>query len=424
MENIKQYIGRKYQELVLFNEYLASPLMLRPPNSIADIVNCKFRLAAALKAEHALNDWALTETAWARAPVFRSGPFQFAFNYQRADLQVSGPPIYPDLAASGRVVDRGIYTCSAMAALSAILLAVRKISNGVDVLASGGCYSETLELIENFRAGIRVIRGSGKSRTSQSRRAKILLVDSSVTDGSSELLTSDDPQRFKLVLMDATCFWTGSGRIKRLVNRFIDIGLPVLLVRSHTKLDSLGIEYGRLGSIVLAVPKIGESRRRLRWLEQLLKTIPDAVRLTGAAAIPAHFPPFVGSERYADLGARRVAAIQSNSRRLSRWLRENVCEPEQILTFPHALFIAFASKSRLDIEGARGAAGDLCDELSRAGLPARRAGSFGFDFITAEWSFVPPLNRTVVRLSVADLPWPLLERGLPKIERWPFCQLR
>ncbi len=374
MENISQYIERKRQEFVLFDECLTSSLRLRAPNSIADIIRCKFRLAAALKAEHALGDWALTETDWAHAPVFRSGPFQFTFDYQRADLQVSGPPIYPGLAAFGCVVGRGIYTGSAMAALAAILLAMRRISRGVDVVAPEGCYSETRELFKNFGVGIRVVRGSPVGRASQKQKDKILLVDSSIADGSFSFLNSDDPQRYKLVLFDTTCFWSRSGRINRLFNRFIENGLPVLLVRSHTKLDSLGVEYGRLGSIVLAVPRTILSRFHLRWLEQLVKTIFDAVRLTGGAVTPAHFPPFVGSEHYAELGSRRVAAIQSNTRRLSRWLRERVPESARIHNVPHALFIAFALKAGLNPERARAAAGDLCDELSRVGLPARRAG--------------------------------------------------
>jgi hypothetical protein len=101
--------------------------------------------------------------------------------------------------------------------------------------------------------------------------------------------------------------------------------VPVILLRSHTKLDSLGVEYGRLGSAVL----LGGRAWRLgdgKSLEDLTQHAADALRLFGGAAIPAHFPPFVGSRSYVALNGRRIAAMLRNSRRTAArphgsWLR-------------------------------------------------------------------------------------------------------
>ena len=70
----------------------------------------------------------------------------------------------------------------------------------------------------------------------------------------------------------------------------------IILIRSHTKLNSLGIEYGRLGSIVfLTFPDLPEFRAAK--LRELARKIRELVRLLGNAALPAHFCPFVaGSE--------------------------------------------------------------------------------------------------------------------------------
>ena len=64
METVEAYSARKKEELDLLNSLLADPLTIRSPKLITEVIEQKFHLAAALKAEHVLHDWALTETAW------------------------------------------------------------------------------------------------------------------------------------------------------------------------------------------------------------------------------------------------------------------------------------------------------------------------------------------------------------------------
>src|SRR3954451_25372325 len=64
METVEAYLDRKKQELELLNSLLSDPLPIRLPRSVAEVIEQKFHLAAALKAEHVLHDWASTETAW------------------------------------------------------------------------------------------------------------------------------------------------------------------------------------------------------------------------------------------------------------------------------------------------------------------------------------------------------------------------
>src|SRR3954464_6913865 len=94
METLEAYLDRKHDELKLLSAFLGPPLALRPPVSVVDVIEQKFHLAAALKAEHALHDWARTETSWADQGPLRGGPFEFSYDYQRADLDVRGPSFY------------------------------------------------------------------------------------------------------------------------------------------------------------------------------------------------------------------------------------------------------------------------------------------------------------------------------------------
>jgi hypothetical protein len=72
METVEAYSARKKEELDLLNSLLADPLTIRSPKLITEVIEQKFHLAAALKAEHVLHDWALTETAWTHSHRPRS----------------------------------------------------------------------------------------------------------------------------------------------------------------------------------------------------------------------------------------------------------------------------------------------------------------------------------------------------------------
>ena len=156
METLEAYLDRKHEELTLLNGFLGTPLALRHPVSVVDVIEQKFHVAAALKAEHALHDWALTETAWAHQGRLRAGPFEFSYDYQRADLEVRGPSFYQ--FDSSAAANETIYTSSGMAAISALLLASVRLMSEADILALPGSYGETLELIESHARQLRLVR--------------------------------------------------------------------------------------------------------------------------------------------------------------------------------------------------------------------------------------------------------------------------
>jgi hypothetical protein len=419
VETFASYLSRKHREVQLINECLASPLDLRPAQSAGEAIEQKFRIAAALKAEHAFGDWALTETSWADADGFRSGPFRFNYGYQRADLDVKGPYMYPALqAARDDTFQESIYTCSCMAALSALVMALGRLGESTNVIAPRDCYSETLELIERFGGNVRLmsldsVRHLGMPRDDQN----VLFLDSSSREGVLREVSNDIQQDIDLVIFDTTCFWTGSGRIGRVIRWANRSGLPLVLVRSHTKLDSLGIEYGRLGSAVAVASSQTVQSHRLQWLQTLCGYVHDAVRLFGGAAVPAHFPPYAGSETYRLLGALRVAMMQRNCRRLEGALAKTI-QSDDISTFHHGLYITLTPNETLDTSGTIEMAAALCADVRSAGLPIRHAGSFGFDFVAAEWFRDTLHDRSVIRIAIADLPTPLMDKIIVEIGKW------
>src|SRR5439155_2234911 len=221
-----------------------------------------------------------------------------------------------------------------------------------------------------------------------------------------------------LVIFDTTCFSSGSGRIRRVLSWGRRWEIPIVLVRSHTKLDSLGLEYGRLGSAVFVACEKRVATAKQERLEDLAREMRNAVRLFGGAALPAHFPPCVGTKAYRALADKRVAAILRNSRRTARYFASALPGSSGELHFAHGLYVTLAPKRLLDEKQTKQVAAELCGDLAKAGLPLRHAGSFGFDFGAAEWFGDTSCNRHVVRIAVPDLPTLLWDQVARAVVRW------
>ena len=414
MESVEAYSVRKKQELDLLNGFLGEPLTIRSPKSDAEVIEQKFHLAAALKAEHVLHDWALTETAWTHSHRPRSGPFQFEYDYQRADLKVRGPSFYGFEDQSG---SQTVYTGSGMAAISALLMATASIFPQADIVTMPNSYGETAELIDGHAKHLRRIELGGslaEITAFRGSRPRLLLLDSCTSAGAFEAIVKCDQPRLDLVVFDTTCFSSGSGHIVRALNWARETTIPIVLLRSHTKLDSLGVEYGRLGSVVFT----GGPHAKQQFLQDFLTETRNAVRLFGGAALPAHFPPYVAAPAYRPLTNTRVAAMLRNNRRAMRHFSAALAGSSAEFHFAHGLYVTLASARTLDESDARDVVAELCADLDRRGLPLRHAGSFGFDFGTAEWSRDRIRDRYVVRIAAADLPTSMWDEVVTAVAAW------
>lgn len=417
IETVNAYLERKHEELRLLNCCLKTPLPLNYPRSVAEVVRHKFQLTAALKAQHALEDWAVTETAWADPGPRRSGPFEFSYDYQRADLVARGPSFY-ELGQDN--TGETVYTASGMAAISAVLLASAQVIDEADILVLPGSYGETRELIEGYARHLRAVtlKRSLEQAILPGRSPTIILLDSSAPASAFEATLRWKRSALDLVIFDTTCFSGSSGRIRRALSWARECDLPVVMVRSHTKLDSLGAEYGRLGSAVFVHWEKKVSSANRSKFKNLPAETRNAVRLLGGAALPGHFPPYIGTPAYRKLTNKRMAAILRNSRRSSRYFASRLPGLTAELRFAHGLYVTLSSNNALDETTARRAAAEMSDELGRAGLPIRHAGSFGFDFAATEWFRDFTTDSYSVRVAVPDLPTSLWDELTEAIAQW------
>ncbi len=404
------YLGRKTREIALIQRCIAPSARVDRPASVEAAMEEKFRLAGELRAARSLQSWAITETARPEVQRWRVGAWRFAFGYQRADLTVRGPAIY---AAPAPARSETFYTGSGMSAIAAAIAALLRVRSDLEIIAPRGCYNEPRELLASLRPALSVVSLSDAMRAPKigQGRTRVLLIDSSVSAGFHDFRRAPPVD---VVLFDTTCFAQSASRILSAIEWAVALGTPMLLVRSHAKLDSLGVEYGRLGSIVLLSPQADAHRT---WIELLSRALADAVRLYGVAAIPAHFPPFSGTAEYRQCSRARTASIMRSTRRMERRLAE-VLPERSVRRFQHALYLALVPDRDFALKDVRRLAGDLCSALAQERLPVKHAGSFGFDFVAVEWFFDPLLRRNVIRVAGADLPAALVDRIVGGIERW------
>jgi hypothetical protein len=340
-----------------------------------------------MAAEH----WSQTETNWRSGPC-GSGAFRFDYDYQRADLHVEGPPVYPVRGLPPVLPAQ--FTTSGMAAISAVLLALRELwpRCSFDVRADG--YPETGELI----ALLANVAGSG------AMLQRVIVLDSTVDTPKSAAARLDGGD---IALFDTSCFSASSGRIARIAEAARERQVPLILARSHTKLDCFGLDYGRLGSLVVLAGNGSEAT--------IHKLAGDFIRLTGSAALPLHFPPFAAGESFHSLTRARIAWMIRSTRVIEKGLRDGAIRSRH---FAHGLYVSVFPRCYPDREAASDAAADLIARFVAAGIPARHAGSFGFDFFGCDW-FEDPADGTIgLRLSTGDLPISLVERAAATLVSW------
>jgi hypothetical protein len=287
-----------------------------------------------------------------------------------------------------------------MSAIAALLTASLQCKETIDLVAPADCYSETRELLQTFSRRIRVATATHLGAAApDNSSARIIWLDSSVRASYDRPLAATASE-VDLVVLDTTCFSRGSGKIERTVLRALRAGVPVALVRSHAKLDNLGIEYGRLGSIVLVVPQSGLTSRA-KWTSALASKMHDAVRLLGVAPVLAHFPPFEQDSDYQACSALRTAAIVRSTRRLARSLFSR-WPAVKLKTFQHGLYLTISAEATVD--ELRATANEIATNLAARGLPIRHAGSFGFDFVAIEAYCDPIDGRSALRICGGDIP--------------------
>jgi hypothetical protein len=188
------------------------------------------------------------------------------------------------------------YTRNGMSALVAWLLAVARLAKEHEqrhVIFTNHLYHETDMLFDMARLnGLDVRRHASVEEllVSAARESDpaVVFLDSSRPDGGSEalrrVLRCSDPERIGCVVWDNTCVPVADHPFDAQFTPS-DLGPSLVVIRSHVKLDQLGLEFSSLGSVALLVSR-GAPRASHRWRDAMQSFIPDAITVSGACASP------------------------------------------------------------------------------------------------------------------------------------------
>lgn len=409
-ESSIDYLERKRHELDYINSQLNRPLTLDPVLGPGDVWSAKIRLKGALYSEWWQRHAAYGETSGNGQSIFNLIGSQLKYGYQRYDIELAGRPFHEPIYdfAQADVVSTGFYTASGMSAIQAALTAVEHLGSGTtQLILQNDCYFETKVLAETYHDRLCLDPNRGVSTGPQ-----VLYLDSIGIHDTISTLSRADLQGVDVVVLDTTCYGRENPLLKKIVDGVLAEDKVLILVRSHIKLDSLALEYGRLGSLCIVLsPWSAPSTRKLAG--RLRAVTRDYLSKTGGFFQPQNLLPFSHQPKFHELNRQRVARLKWSNKWVASALASSFSGA--LTSYHHGLFLTVDYGSSR--KGWQESPKALFHQLDQVGLAPMLAPGFGFDRIAID-SFIDMRNQSpVVRIAFPDLPASLLQRAVKVIEQ-------
>ncbi len=298
-----------------------------------------------------------------------------------------------------------------MAAVSAALGALDQLAgDGARLLVPEDAYFETLFFVHRYLRKLRVAMALDEPRPGD-----VLYLDSFCARDRAAA-ARESWSSLAAVVVDTTCWDAGSARIDRVVARCVEERVPCVLVRSHLKLDQLGVEYFRFGSIVILLGRPAE-RAAIARASLLRSKMLNAVTVHGGTLEPIGLFPLHGpSLRALNEGRNRRMRINNRyaARRLARRLADSIT---RVVGYHHGCF--FVLRPFLDtVWATTKRCAELAALLRARGLEARVAASFGYDFIAVTRVAGIENSRAAIRVALPDLPLAMVEIAIDAIAEY------
>jgi hypothetical protein len=408
------YWERKNDEVALLREQLGidGPAIV----TIPDLVRDKQYLRAQMIARFIAGHPHLTESNLGNPGMDVDGA-SLGFHYQRYDMRLRRKPfapwIYPALA-SRHLSSLGFLCTSGMSAVTAALTALDLLHGETrPIYLAPDTYFETRQFVRDYLYQLKSVFELPAVLV----RCGALVLDSICHVDPLARLGACALDALCAVVFDTTCYDVSAPEIERVVERCRAAGVPCVLVRSHLKIDTLGLEYGRLGSIVIVLPRPCPPARA-RFVRHLRRRIADFLVKTGTGFSIASYFPLTSDPAFRRLNQRRNAVMRDNNLRCAAALSE-IVHPRsaaRVVAYHHGRFL-FLHTPVGDRSGRQ--VGALAHALLEAGICARPAPSFGYDFTAITRLAGPSFpDGDNLRISLPDFSAEELELCIDTIARF------
>lgn len=328
------------------------------------------------------------------------GKFNFSFDYQRYDMEIKFDNF---LEFFYNCFEKNYYyyfTNCGMSALFSTFSAFKKYNYDIERL--GNIYVETERLLDDYILKEDTCVGT------------VLYIDSSSFIDLNELLKNKDLSKYSAFIFDTTDYLDDISL--PIINKLLEYNKIICLVRSHIKLDMLGTEWNKLGSICVINPKdISNEDKKLS--KDLKETINVFLSVIGGFAYPENMPLIWNNDNFKEINKKRIDIIKNNTLYLYNRLTE-VFDKSKICYPFHGMFILLRINHKLNLD-------KVDEEIDKYIAVSKYKGlinfsdSFGLDYyaISNYWECMQD-KYPDVRVIVPDYPEEINQKIVDELIGW------
>lgn len=376
--NYVDYLKRKEEELYILN---SNKIQYKDVviDNIKNIMDMKLRAQAKFKTCFLDKTYNCQNTS-RNSQCYSFDKFNFEYEYQRYDMNIRIEK-YIDTFYDMNVDNyEYVFTNCGMSALFSTLYALNLFSYKLEYLKN--IYVETERLIDYYL----------QKNSKNNYKKNALLLDSVSFTGLNKNIDNNNLEIYDLFIIDTTLYL--SCETKLVINKLRKFNKPIILVKSHTKMDMLGNEWATLGSICMIDADSV-------FKESLFKEIKIILSFIGGFAYQNSIPLYWFNDNFKKVSNNRNLAIKQNTQYIYEKLKKDFKNLE-IIKPEHNMFILIVASKFIDYKTLENDLHKYTNNSILSGL-INYADSFGLDcFGFSGYYENMSADTEVIRISPSD----------------------
>lgn len=320
---------------------------------------------------------------------FDNKNISYFYTYSRFDGYINYATMLQDFYCVKRnnYKTKVFFTNSGMSAISSVLYSIDLMYKDYDfVFYKDDIYFEAYDYINKCLKSIR-----------KNSNNKILYIDTICKKYNENEIYNLDFKNIKLIIFDTTCFI--ASEMKKIIDFLICKNIPIVLVRSHTKLDMLGSELTSMGSIIYIIPNSLNDEYTKNIIELIRKNFYILGKFNSLLSIN-NFYEIIFNKNFIKTNNERIKLIEDNNEKLYLYLKNKYQNIKLILP-THKKFLLFLPTKNYNsvneqLEKYKKLVCAFCNKKREIFY----SGSFGFDYVSMDVYFDLNLSNFVIRISM------------------------
>ena len=311
--------------------------------------------------------------------IIKCGDFEFDYEYQRYNMKIRQKNFLQFFYNYNSEKYDFVYTNCGMSALYTCFTAFNRL--GYKIERQGHIYVEIERMLDDY------------TQNPDNFSKKVAYIDTTNYTPVLDLVKSTNLSEYDAFIFDTTDYM--SDEILPIISELNKYKKMICLIRSHIKLDMLGAEWSKLGSICI----LNEYDEPI--FKKLYSEFEIILSIIGGFAYPEDIPLMWNNKKFMQVNKKRIEIIKRNSQYLYDELLKYLKKEEMV--YPcHKKFILLKINNKYAVSDLNKRLGEYIDNLKYKGL-INLSDSFGLDFyaINGYWESMNPIYP-VIRISVPD----------------------